>query len=55
MAIPGTQIVSIPPGLSPGQTFTVQQHAIPVPVVQAQVVEAKVVQVDDDAQVSNQV
>ena len=49
MAIPGTQIVSIPPGLSPGQTFTVQQHAIPVPVVQAQVVEAKVVQVDDDA------
>lgn len=51
----GTQIVSIPPGLSPGQTFTVQQHAIPVPVVQAQVVEAKVVQVDDDAQVSNQV
>jgi hypothetical protein len=55
MAIPGTQIVSIPPGLSPGQTFTVQQHAIPVRVVQAQVVEAKVVQVDDDAQVSNQV
>lgn len=51
----GTQIVSIPPGLSPGQTFTVQQHAIPVPVVQAQVVEAKVVQVDDDAKVSNQV
>jgi len=43
----GTRIVSIPPGLSPGQTFTVQQHAIAVmPVVQAQVV---------DAQVSNQV
>lgn len=52
----GTQIVSIPPGLSPGQTFTVQQHAMPaMPVVQAQVVEAKVVPQGDEAAVSNEV
>eukprot|EP00435_Cladocopium_sp_Y103_P027501 s1928_g6.t1 len=38
----GTQIVNIPPGLSPGQTFTVTQHQHAMPVVQAQVVEAQV-------------